>query len=227
MCTLLMRLNPGDEYPLALLSNRDEAYDRPSGGWEWRGEERRIFAPIDIQAGGSWIGFNDRGVTAALTNIFPGSEGGGFCSRGALVMDMLQLDKAQDASKAVERILSEELHNHFNLLVADAGVAYLYSWADGQLDAFDLLPGVYQMNNVPYRGSDMVDNAINNQQWLEKASWRLTKHPDICRHGEGYGTCCSHKLLVHGNNPRHSRVWHLEGHPCEGEYQLIMGNKED
>ena len=62
MCTLLIRLSPGDDYPLAILSNRDEVYDRPSGGWEWRGEEGQIFAPIDIQAGGSWIGFNDKGV---------------------------------------------------------------------------------------------------------------------------------------------------------------------
>lgn len=227
MCTLLMRLNPGDEYPLAILSNRDEAYDRPSGSWDWRGEEGRIFAPIDLQAGGSWIGFNDRGVVAALTNIFPGSEGEEFHSRGALVMDMLQLDKARNASKAVERMLSERPYNHFNLLVADAGSAYLHSWAEGQLDAFELLPGVYQVNNVPYRGSDISSQSMDNEQWLEKESWRLTRHPDVCRHGEGYGTCCSHKLLVHGSEPRRSVVWHLEGHPCEGEFQMILGSKED
>jgi uncharacterized protein with NRDE domain len=222
-----MRLHPRDEYPVAILSNRDEAYDRPSEGWDWRGEKGRIFAPIDRQAGGSWIGFNDRGVVAALTNIFPSNEGEEFRSRGALVMDMLQLEKAQDAFKAIERILSEAPHNQFNLLVADARSAHLFSWAEDQLDAFDLLPGAYQVNNVPYRGSDMANPGIDNEQWLSKESWRLTKHPDICRHGEGYGTCCSHKLLIHGTEPRHSRVWHLEGHPCEGEYQMVLGDKED
>jgi uncharacterized protein with NRDE domain len=223
----MMRLNPGDDYPVAILSNRDEAYDRPSGGWDWRGEQGRIFAPTDLQAGGTWIGFNDRGVVAALTNIFPSGQGEEFRSRGALVMDMLQLEMAQDASKAVERILSEASHNQFNMLVADSRSAYLFSWTEEQLDAFELLPGVFQVNNVPYRGSDMANPSIDNEQWLAKESWRLTKHPDVCRHGEGYGTCCSHKLLVHGGKPQHSRVWHLEGHPCEGEYQLVLGNEKN
>ncbi|MFC1618514.1 NRDE family protein [Candidatus Neomarinimicrobiota bacterium] len=223
----MMRLNPGDEYPVVILSNRDEAYDRPSGDWDWRGEQGRIFAPTDLQAGGTWIGFNDRGVAAALTNIFPSGESGEFRSRGALVMSMLQLDRATETSKAMEQMLGEGSYNHFNLLVADARSAYLYSWADEQLDAFELLPGVYQVNNVPYRGSDMANPGIDNEQWLAKESWRLTKHPDVCRHGEGYGTCCSHKLLVHGSKPRQSRVWHLEGHPCEGEYQVVLGAKEN
>lgn len=227
MCTLLVRLKPGDEYPVAILSNRDESYDRPSGGWEWRGEDDRIFAPTDLRAGGTWIGFNDRGVTAALTNIFPGDEGEEFRSRGVLVMGLLKLDQAAEAPKVIEQLLSEEPYNHFNLLVADARSAYLYSWAEKQLDAFDLLPGVYQVNNVPYRGSDMANPGIRNEQWLAKESWRLTKHPDACRHSDGYGTCCSHKVLVHGTEPRNSRVWHLDGHPCEGDYRMVLGNGEN
>ena len=55
MCTLLFRHRPGDEYPLALLANRDEAYGRPAAGWAWRGVDRAFFAPLDRHAGGNML----------------------------------------------------------------------------------------------------------------------------------------------------------------------------
>ena len=71
MCTILVRHNPADPHPLAILANRDEAYNRSSGGWAWRGGDRQYFAPVDHVAGGSWIGLNQTGLVVALTNIFP------------------------------------------------------------------------------------------------------------------------------------------------------------
>jgi uncharacterized protein with NRDE domain len=223
MCTLFFRHQPDDEFPLAVLSNRDEAYGRPAGGWDWRGSERDRFAPIDLEAGGTWIGLNRPGVVAALTNIFPSWEGGEFRSRGALVTDMLQLDAAAAATAAMAQSFSTYSYNKFNLLVADSRMAFVFSWAGDELETFELRPGVYQVNNILFDGMKLEDTGGPNEMWLEREVGCLTEHPLVCRHGDGYGTRCSHKLLIHKDGLERSRVWHLDGHPCEGKFQLVHG----
>jgi uncharacterized protein with NRDE domain len=223
MCTLFFRHRPDDEYPLAILSNRDEKYGRPSDGWDWRGPERDWFAPIDLEAGGTWIGLNRRGVVAALTNIFPSWEGTGFRSRGALVTDMLRLERAADAPAAMADTFSNHSYNKFNLLVADPEAAFVFSWAGKELETFGLRPGVYQVNNILFDGMRRPESDISNQVWLEQSEESLTEHPMVCRHGDGYGTRCSHKLLVRKDGLEGSMVWHLDGHPCEGRFQQVLG----
>jgi uncharacterized protein with NRDE domain len=206
---------------LAILSNRDEKYGRPSGGWDWRGSGRRWFAPIDLEAGGTWIGLNRHGLVAALTNIFPSWEGEGFRSRGALVTDMLGLECAAEAPAAMTDAFAKHSYNKFNLLVAGSRKAFVFSWAGDQLETFDLRPGVYEVNNIAFDGIEKPNPSVTNERWLEREEGRLAQHPVVCRHGDGYGTRCSHKLLVHKDGLEMSRVWHLDGHPCEGEFQLV------
>ena len=223
MCTLLFRYRPSDQYPLAILSNRDEAYGRPSGDWEWRGGGSRYFAPIDLEAGGTWIGLNERGVTVALTNIFPGRKDSEFRSRGALVVDLLQLGEAKQAPEFLRACLEDQRYNNFNLLVADRSNVYLFTWQGRDLKEQEILAGVYEVANRPYRGKVLADDVRENDIWLVERAPRLQEHPSVCKHGPGYGTRCSHKILVHGKDPLRSRVWHLEGHPCRGSYQLVWG----
>ncbi|UCD37607.1 MAG: NRDE family protein [Fidelibacterota bacterium] len=226
MCTLLFRFSPNDQYPLAILSNRDEAYKRPSGGWAWRGGNRRYFAPVDLEAGGTWIGLNESGVVAALTNIFPRLRGSSFRSRGALVIDLLHLDAANLSWDVLPEAVSNHQYNKFNLLVADRSVAYLFTWRGRNLVQRDLTPGVYEVANRPFRGRSIPDDvAEGNEGWLAMKASRLVEHPFVCKHGRGYGTCSSHKLLVHGTDRSKSLVWHLDGHPCESRYKLVMGTE--
>jgi uncharacterized protein with NRDE domain len=226
MCTLFFRHRPDDEYPLAILSNRDEQYGRPADGWDWRGPEAEWFAPIDLEAGGTWIGLNRHGVVAALTNIFPSWKGTEFRSRGALVTDMLSLERAADAPPAMADTFSNHSYNKFNLLVADDLNAYVFSWAGDDLETFGLRPGVYQVNNVPFDGMGRPQSGIANDAWLEREEASLSEHPLVCRHGDGYGTRCSHKLLIHRDGSERSTIWHLDGHPCEGTFEIVLGKKE-
>jgi uncharacterized protein with NRDE domain len=223
MCTLFFRHRPEDEFPLAILSNRDEQYGRPSEGWDWRGPGPGWFAPIDLEAGGTWIGLNRGGVVAALTNIFPGREDAGFRSRGALVTDMLRLGRAADAPAAMADTFANHAYNKFNLLVADPVTAFVFTWDGKTLETFDLRPGVYEVNNIAFDGIEKSNPGVANERWLEREEGRLTEHPLVCRHGEGYGTRCSHKLLIHRDGVKGSVVWHLEGHPCEGRFQRVLG----
>ena len=225
MCTLFFRHQPDDQYPLAILSNRDEQYGRPAEGWDWRGSGPDYYAPIDLEAGGTWIGLNRHAVVAALTNIFPSWQGTEFRSRGALVTDMLRLERATDAPGAVTETFSNHSYNKFNLLVADSRAAFVFSWAGEELEAFELRPGVYEVNNIAFDGIEKPNPGISNRRWLEREEGRLTEHPLVCRHGDGYGTRCSHKILLHRDGLEGSMVWHLEGHPCEGRFQQVLGGQ--
>lgn len=67
MCLLLFAYRCHPEYPLLLLANRDEFYDRPStpaGPWA----DGKFIAGRDLEAGGTWAGMA-RGRAAAVTNI--------------------------------------------------------------------------------------------------------------------------------------------------------------
>ena len=223
MCTLLFRHKPGDEVPLALLSNRDERYGRASGGWAWRDTEPRTFAPIDLEAGGTWMGLSTAGVVVALTNIFPQREAAGLHSRGALVQTLLELPRAADGPALMESELAARRYNNFNLLVADREAAFLFVWTESGLESYDLLPGVYQVANDPYGGAGLTDTRGTNGEWIAGQAHLLAEHPVVCKHGDEYGTCSSAKILLDGEDPARSRVWQLEGHPCEEEYTQVLG----
>lgn len=223
MCTLLFRHRPEDEYPLALLANRDEAYDRPSAGWAWRGVDREFFAPLDREAGGSWIGLGASSVVVVLTNILPSARGGDFRSRGALVTDLLGFGKAAEAAETVEREVPATGYSQFNLLVADRETAWMLVWHRGRLKRFAIEPGAYEVRNRPFTGKASKSQVEGeNVAWLERMAPRLKRHPQVCKHGLGYGTRCSHKLLLSRTGTERSRIWHLDGHPCSGNFSLVL-----
>jgi uncharacterized protein with NRDE domain len=75
MCTLiaLHRCVPGK--PLVIAANRDEFLARPAEGpaLRMRGSGP-ILAPLDLEAGGTWLGLNARGVFVGLTNLRPDEQ---------------------------------------------------------------------------------------------------------------------------------------------------------
>jgi len=82
-----------------LYFNRDEQRTRtparPPGTLEREGV--RFVAPIDAEAGGTWIGTNEHGVTVSLLNRYhdtPVEPGGPRTSRGLLVLDLLPATSA-------------------------------------------------------------------------------------------------------------------------------------
>jgi uncharacterized protein with NRDE domain len=72
MCTLIVlhRCVPGT--PLVVAANRDEFLDRPAEGPALRMRSAgSIVSPLDLEAGGTWLGLNEHGVFAGLTNLRP------------------------------------------------------------------------------------------------------------------------------------------------------------
>ena len=125
MCTLIViyRQIPGRW--LVLAANRDEFLDRPAEGPAIRRQETNtILAPLDVKAGGTWIGINQSGVLCALTNLSGGSNDPDRLSRGKVVTDCLSETSAADAAERL-RALGTDQYNAFNCFVCDRENAFL------------------------------------------------------------------------------------------------------
>jgi uncharacterized protein with NRDE domain len=118
MCLIAWNWQPGTASPLLLLSNRDEAYARPTQALHWW-PNSPVLAGQDCQAGGTWLGVSASGRLAALTNHrTPQAPQEGAPSRGALVQQFLTEDTPVDAFLAFVATQSHR-YNPFNLLVFD------------------------------------------------------------------------------------------------------------
>ncbi len=178
MCTLTVAWGVFADEPLVVAANRDERLDRPSTGPQRREDELTVVAPRDGEAGGTWIGYNERGVFAGVTNRWTDDPQEGERSRGLLVRDALAQPTAKRAARLVEREVAERSYSPFNLLVADgfAGdppeefaaegggaatgdddpAAAIYLEYDGALRTRTLEPGVHAVVNVGADGEYVV-----------------------------------------------------------------------
>lgn len=120
MCTIVILRRPEHDWPVLIAANRDEMSDRP-----WRAPSRHwperpeIVAGMDELAGGSWLGMNDHGMTAAILNR-EGSLGpaDGKRSRGELVLDALDFADAIEAAGMLSQ-LEPTAYRPFNMVLAD------------------------------------------------------------------------------------------------------------
>ena len=118
---------------MLIAANRDEMIDRPwqPPGRHWA-DRPEVVGGLDVLAGGSWLGVNDWGVTAAVLNR-TGSLGPapGRRSRGELVLEALDHADAPEAALALSH-LDPNAYRTFNLIVADERDAFWLRHADGR-----------------------------------------------------------------------------------------------
>jgi len=168
MCTLVVLHRCIAGRPLVVAANRDEFYHRPAEGVALRSSGTgRILSPLDLEAGGTWVGLSQAGVFAGLTNLRPlgtpradsGAERGrvqpgvadsspspDLKSRGSVVMQALEADSAMRAVESLSK-LEEAAYNPFQLLVADGRDAFLIVYRD-RVRTIELEPGAHVVGNV-------------------------------------------------------------------------------
>ncbi len=146
MCTVVFLRRPGHRWPLLIAANRDEMADRP-----WQAPARHwpdrpgTVAGLDILAGGTWLGINDRGVVAAILNrIGTLGPAPGKRSRGELPLAALDHGSAASAAATLSALDPED-YRPFNMVVADAVAGFwLRCWLGdgltGQGMAIDTTP---------------------------------------------------------------------------------------
>src|SRR5687768_16314497 len=126
MCTLIVARNMFAFAPLVVIANRDERYDRPAAALERWGRTPEVLAPVDREGGGTWIGVNELGVFAGITNRADVPDRPGLASRGQLVLAALGSRDAREASMRLGRT-DGRAYNGFRLLIADRYDTYVVS----------------------------------------------------------------------------------------------------
>ena len=125
MCTIVILRRPGHPWPLLIAANRDEMVSRRAlpPGRHWP-DQSDVIAGQDLDAGGTWLGLNDHGLVAAVSNR-RGSLGPapGLRSRGELPLKALSHDSAKRAVEALAT-LDVRLYRPFNLVIADRDDAF-------------------------------------------------------------------------------------------------------
>ena len=232
MCTLIALHRCVEATPLVVAANRDEYFHRPAEGPALRETAHgRVIAPRDQRAGGTWLGVNEHGVLAAITNRRCETPDPDRRSRGLIVLDALAASSAREAAKEIES-LQIHAYNPFNLLVADRRTAHLFSYAD-RPERIDLPPGAHVIGNVHPRET-AVPKIARQRREVEALLDRppggvLSGLAGICRshagegpfehtcvHADPYGTRSS-TLLRLGEET--SELHYADGAPCRRAYR--------
>jgi uncharacterized protein with NRDE domain len=245
MCTLILldRVVPG--VPVVVAANRDEFFARPAAPPAlFRSSEagRAAFvAPQDLEAGGTWMGVNENGLFAGLTNRRAPTPRPELRSRGLLVKDSLG---CRDTG-AVLDALGPDLggrYNPFHLLSADGQRTALVSAGAEGVSIRELPPGIHVVGNgdpgdsVPGK-LDRVRSAAQRidpqSPWEQLASQLvevLSDHGDpnpfenACVHSPDYGTRSSALIAV---GPARRGYWVTDGPPCRAKFTNLRRLLDD
>jgi len=232
MCTLIALHRCFADAPLVVAANRDEFLERPTEGPALREAairssspaRMRVVAPLDLRAGGSWLGINASGVFAAVTNRRCDQPDPARRSRGWLVMEALAEPSAERAAERLAR-LPDAAYNPFNLYLADAESAHLVSYSD-RAERLDLEAGPHVIGNLhPAESSPKMARLRAEAASLaaggdaplgalaELCRTHLVGSPidSTCVHAGDYGTSSSTLLRI-GARPE---LRYADGPPCE------------
>jgi uncharacterized protein with NRDE domain len=179
MCLLAIAFNHRPDTPLAVCSNRDEFYQRPTLPLHWW-QDMPVLAGRDEQQGGTWIGLSQNNRFAAVTNFRdlskPGFHEARPKSRGNLVTDFL-CSQASAQSWADSVLPEFDLYGGFNLLIYDGEQLLYLNNFNNQVRSLE--PGIYALSNhlldspwpkVDYARQKLrqtLDRQRNDQQTLD------------------------------------------------------------
>lgn len=233
MCTLiaLHRAVPG--YDLVIGMNRDEDRLRPAEPPQLLPGPPPFVAPRDAKAGGTWLGVNEPGLFAGLSNR-RGKQSTSAKSRGLLVLEVLKAPHTRASQITIEREVSRSEYSFFNLVAATREEMRFFSY-DGALHMTRGHEGLNVMTNAGgnVEGDEKVttirslagpsnwDGGEAAVRWLEAT---LRHHGGagtaaLCVHFPGGGTVSSTILALHNSNSDEHVLLHSGGSPCENPYR--------
>jgi len=233
MCTLiaLYRTVPG--YDLVVGMNRDEDRLRPAEPPQALPGPPPLVAPRDAKAGGTWIGVNEEGLFAALSNR-RGAASANARSRGLLMLEVLKLANARGVEVAVEKEVAQHEYNFFNVLVATR-VEMRFLTYDGQVHMARGHDGLNVLTNAGGNvegdekvgtvrgllGPTKLPEAGAATHWLQGS---LRHHGGagtvpLCVHAQGGGTVSSTILALHNADPGQHVLLYANGSPCQTPYR--------
>ena len=224
MCTLALYFRCFDTYPLVVAANRDEHFDRPSAAPALLDGDPRIIAGRDLRAGGTWLGVNEHGLLVGILNrridgnALPPTV---VRSRGALCMELLQLNSAQAARQLIDA--DRFRYNPFTTVFADRQSAYVAYNDEKRIFTQALQPGLHVFSSAAEfdpnsakaeraheRFASLInplsENSKQPMEWLAPLQNILSDHSlcdrsdnpgdAICVHREASGTVSSSVIFL-------------------------------
>jgi uncharacterized protein with NRDE domain len=222
--------------PVFVLTNRDESTARPSLAPHASTLENhmRWFGGSDAQAGGTWLGVNEHGLLAAITNRKKEQLPANPRSRGLLCREALGHKTPEAAADWVLGTLRQHDYAGFNLILVSSTEAWLIEAVDSTT-ATRLHPGVHSVSNGPFHASDdarvnlaqslvkqMVDADPDWRSYLARAKQICGVHatgdaPGMCLDGEQWGTVGS-TIVALPTNRVDAQYHYAPGPPCRTPY---------
>ena len=237
MCTLIVRHAPDAKDPVLVGANRDESFHRPSEPPQVIDEGHcRVLAPRDALAGGTWLGLNEQGVFAGLTNRFGKPTDPDRTSRGEIVFRALEEAGAAEGAAAIAELEATD-YNPFHLLVVDPTDMYAVVGDGERMSATRLDEELAVVTERSFGAAANSRKRTLRRRLLdhEEVSLDLLREylseggggiDAICVKLEGidYGTRSSTLIRYGGEDVE---FWHAEGAPCEVEYEDMSDLAED
>ena len=151
MCIVLIAKNTIEDFPLIILANRDEYFERETQSLGlWR-NNTEILAGMDLRGGGTWLGVTNSGKVAALTNL-PSIEKTPekTKSRGLLIKNFFTKNiTPYDYTNFLKESKNEFLG--FNLVIGDKENLIHYSNATCKTSIID--DGIHIMTNTTFNNN--------------------------------------------------------------------------
>ena len=146
MCLAVLSRDLAGDFPLVILFNRDEEYQRPTKNLHIWDHAVPIYGGRDELRQGTWLAMNKQGKWALLTVYRHAGEINLFAaSRGLLVSNYLT--SSHQPYQYLEKITQQrQAFNHFNLICGDLNQAYYYTSYRDQIQA--LGEGLYGLSNA-------------------------------------------------------------------------------
>jgi uncharacterized protein with NRDE domain len=201
MCVIFFSYRQQPEFPLILLANRDEFYERPTAAAKVWDDAPEIFAGRDLVHGGTWLGITASGRFAGVTNYRDPAAPTGKFSRGDLVGDFLKNRvPVEEYLKTIKQRAAD--FSGFNLLVGEFSRTHqeLGYYSNRAAEIKILAPGLYGLSNhmldTPWRKVEKGKAALAELLQKDKAEKReffeiladksLAEDADLPETGIGY-----------------------------------------
>lgn len=148
MCILAVAYNVHPQFPLILITNRDEFYHRPTlpiHSWQEEGQPE-IIAGKDLEAGGTWLGMHQNGNLGILTNYRDLKNIQiNAPSRGHIITEYLLSNET--ALQYLQKLKTKAgEYNGFNIILSDS--KGLYHFSNHSKEITQLKPGIYGLSNA-------------------------------------------------------------------------------
>ncbi|MEM8885994.1 MAG: NRDE family protein [Planctomycetota bacterium] len=215
MCVLICRV--GDR-PL-IGANRDEFYNRPfSGPRRWEGDVA-FTAPLDETEGGTWIGRNDAGMVAAITNLSRLDTKEGRASRGHLVAGALSQPDVESARAFLDHELAQAERNPCQILLLQAGRAVVCVNEGDRYFFEELAPGTHVLSNLHDTDEVVFDlpadfTLDDLRPILADTRKNLPRDFAVCKYTGNRGTVSSSLI-----DPVSGEYWYAGGAPDQTPYE--------